>query len=49
MRKVLDLIEHELEQAIAIAAGRGDNDLAYEFAVQLKEYRDYYKVESYES
>lgn len=48
MRKVLDSVEYELEQAIHIAAGRGDNDLAYELSVELKNYQKYYKVGSYE-
>lgn len=47
-RKLLDIVEEELERTIQIAASHGDNDLAYELSVQLKEYRQFYRVDSCE-
>lgn len=48
MSRTLDFVERELERAINIAASHGDNDLAYELSVQLREYRESYKVDTYE-
>lgn len=48
MTRTLDFVERELERAIQIAAGHGDDGLAYELSIELKEYRQFYKVETYE-
>lgn len=39
----LDEVELAYEQAITCAAGRGDNDRAYELSVYLEQYRSVYK------
>lgn len=43
--KNLDYIEAEYLDAIAVASARGDNDLAQELSVSLKEYRECYKFQ----
>lgn len=44
MKQPLDPVEAEYEQAIALAAGHGDNDLAQELATGLRQYREMFKV-----
>ena len=48
MKQKADPVERELMSAMVIAAGQGDNDRAYELAMELKQYRELYKLQDEE-
>lgn len=45
----LDSVEFDYERAIALAERTGDNDLAAELAVGLKQYRERYQTQGADS
>ena len=48
MRNRVDPVERELMSAMVVAADQGDNDRAYELAIDLKRYRELYKSQDEE-